>query len=77
MSFVSDSFYLIFNFCGVVVELWASYMLGKPPTTKQHPSLLSIFLTFIHDVICASVLLCSMAGVCWLVFHGTGTVHFV
>lgn len=64
MSFASDSFYLIFNFCGVGVELRASYMLGKPPTTKQHPSLLSIFLTFIHHVLCASALLAVwLAGV--------------
>lgn len=64
MSFASDSFYLTFNFCGVGVELRASYMLGKPPTTKQHPSLLSIFLTFVHNVLCASVLLAVwLAGV--------------
>lgn len=54
------------------MELQASHILGKQPTTKQHASLFSIFLTFIHNVACAGILLCYMAGWYFMV-----QVHYI
>lgn len=64
MSFASDSFYLTFNFCGVGVELRASYMLGKSPTTKQHPSLLKYISNLRSQCAMCQRAACCMAGWC-------------